>query len=196
MLGGIDPILVFTFASINANATANSAISAVPLIGDAILENLGVPIPLYLSEKLTGISVDTESIDITVDSNVQLNKVNNEAIVDQKGLNSILTVNMISTKSSLVLAALVAFTDVIFSRLVSKSAKISYIHGSTIVLNALLHSFTMRQREGSDLVDVVLQLEKSNITPVTPGKDINAPSIGKKVATEIPGLSDALARTA
>ncbi len=67
MLNGIDPIIIFGFKKLPPSVAANPA---VPTAGSGGLP-FDLPfIPIYLSEKLTGILIDSEDKNLDVDTTV------------------------------------------------------------------------------------------------------------------------------
>lgn len=186
MLGGINPILIFTFTNpkdLDTKAKDQAAgipdkekdqestLGEIAKFGKDFIAPLlsGIPIPIYLSEAVTGIFVSDESIDINADTTVQASASNKSGVLDQKPLESVFRVELVSTRQSLVLASLIALSDIVFTRLVSKTYSISYVNGSTIVLGALLRTFSAKQSPDNTKVDVTIELTKTvKTTGVTP----------------------------
>jgi len=156
MLNGIAPLLVFTFT----NDEAINAVKSVPLVGNFLAENVGLPIPLYLDEYLTGIYVQGESKAIDIETKPEARNDGEDPIVNQRLLNSVTTVTMVASKKGVLLMTLLAFADVILSRVVSKQYKISYFNGPTIIINGLLHGFTTQQGDNDDLVRIEMLISK------------------------------------
>lgn len=168
MLNGVAPIIIFHFNPLIVQNLL-SGFAGIPVIG-GVLSNLGIPIPIYLDQNLTGIYVDTETKAIDVTSDVQISydpKV--ASAVDQRGLNNIVTINLFASKTSIMLSVLLAMNDMIFQRLVSKTYSISYLNGTTTIFNGLLHGFSTSVGSDDDLIRIVMQIEKSNLKPPTPG---------------------------
>lgn len=158
MLGGLAPLIVFRFFS----NKATQFLSEIPVIGNFAAENLGVPIALYLDENTTGIFVIDESKSIDIEENVKGKDSKTKPIVDQKALNSIITVNMVASKDSTVLSSLWALNDMVFSRIVSKEYSISYFNGPILILNGLLHAFETSTDNDTNKVNIRLQISKAN----------------------------------
>src|SRR4051812_34876723 len=102
MLNGIAPIIIFTFPPM-IGIDLSKFLKGIPLIGDA-LGNIGLPIPIYLDEGLTGIFVDSESKSIDIDTDITPKYVTapggaitSTNLVNQSGLNNLVTVNMIAS---------------------------------------------------------------------------------------------------
>lgn len=166
MLNGVAPILIFNFMP-QLTTTLFKGVAGIPILKD-ILPNIGIPMPIYLDENLTGIYVESESKAIDIDTNVQARYDGKAPSVDQRGLNSLITVNMIANRDSIMLAVLLSMNDIIFQRVVQASYNISYLNGTTTVFNALLHGFSTQQGSDDDLVRIVLQLSKANQSKPNP----------------------------
>lgn len=181
MLNGVAPILIFSF---KPELTANlfKGVAGLPVLGD-VLPNIGIPIPIYLDENLTGIYVDSESKAIDIDTNVQARYDGKPPSVDQRGLNNLITVNMFANRESVMLAVLLALNDMVFQRVVQASYNVSYINGITTVFNALLHGFSTQEGSDDNLVRIVLQLSKANQSKPNPA---NLTSVLPKITGATP----------
>lgn len=162
MLGGLDPLIVFSFPLLPVGSPAANAIAGIPLVGETILANVAIPIPIYLSENLTGIFVQSESRSIDIDTDNQARKDGKGIITNQKGLDSIVTVEMVAKKDSIPLIILLSTCDMIFTKVVSKEYSVSYFNGATNVFNGLLHGFQTQADTDTDLLKITLQISKSN----------------------------------
>jgi len=166
MLGGIAPILIFTFPPL-LGIDLSKILSGIPLIGDS-LSGIGVPIPLYLDEGLTGLYVESETkaIDIDTDITPIYRKTTNEITnyVNQSGLNNIITVNMLASRDNVFLAVLLALNDMVFERVVQTKYRVSYFNKSILLFGGLLHSFSTQASNNDDLLRITLQIQKSKKT--------------------------------
>lgn len=171
MLNGIAPVLIFTFPVVPKSPAFN-ALSGIPIIGKALADNVGVPIPLYLDEQLTGIFVDTEETDLDIETTVEAKDNNNQPDVRQRGLDNIVSINLVASRDSVILAALIAFSDIIFQKVVSQEYSVSYLNGPTTVFNGLLHKFRSSVEADTDLMRISLQLSKAGKAKPTPGPNI------------------------
>lgn len=166
MLNGIAPILIFAFPPI-LGVDLSKILGGIPLIGDS-LSNTGIPIPIYLDEGLTGIFIESESHSIDIDTDITPKYVTNTAgitttsLVNQTGLNNLVTINMLASRDSLLLTVLLSLTDMIFSRVTSGKYQIHYINKGTVVFGALLHSFQTSQTSDDTLLKITMQLQKNN----------------------------------
>ncbi len=170
-LGGIAPLLIFTYPeNIAALSPVFNALSGIPLVGDLVSPLNGIPIPLYLSEELTGIYVDTESKNIDIETNPQVRYDNKAPTVYQRLIGSSVSVNILASKDSIILPAFLALIDLIVPRLVSQNYKLSYINGSTVILNGLLQGLNTSQGADDDLIRITLQIQKNDqrVLPANP----------------------------
>jgi hypothetical protein len=165
MLGGIAPILIFTFPSI-LKVPGFNALSGIPIIGDEFINGLGVPIPIYLDERLTGIYIDREGKNIDIETN-PLQTSDNRIVYTQRGLGSITTVNLLAKKDAILLSSLLAFFEMIFARVVSQEYQITYLNGVTTIFNGLLHGVSTDQGADDDLLRITLQISKGKLNSPT-----------------------------
>jgi hypothetical protein len=176
MLNGLAPILIFYFP-FKLKLPTDNALEGLPLKEPTeepgLLAQLsaaataGIPIPLYLDEKLTGIYIDSESKSMDVETTVQVREDTKKAIVDQRGINSLVTLHMIARKDSILLSVFLALNDLIFSKIVAQEYSITYMNGSTVVFGGLLHGFSSEPEAGTDLVRMTLQISKASQPPTT-----------------------------
>jgi hypothetical protein len=182
MLNGIDPIIIFHFYS---NPPTDDKFVGPPpptsLLG-GLFSQFGLPIPIYLSEKLTGIYVDDESkgIDIAtrVDAVVEKDGIEvNTPEVSQRAVDSTVTVNMFAVKDSIMLTAFLALADMILKRVASKEYGITYLNGSTTIFNGLLDRFSYTNGANDNLIRIEMVLSNAkkqaptlvpSVPPITP----------------------------
>lgn len=162
MLNGIAPIIIFTFPIETPGAISN-AISGIPLVGKTIIDNVGIPIPIYMDEKLTGIYVESESktIDIETTTEAKIGSTDTPD-VSQRGLSNSVTVNMVGLKTSVTLTALLALIDMVFQRVVSQNYNVTYLNGPTTIFNGLIDGFSVNADNDSELVSITLTMSKAN----------------------------------
>jgi hypothetical protein len=172
MLNGLDPIIIFNFKK---NTPIGAALSKIPVVADVIAA-IDLPvIPIYLSEKLTGICIDAESKSIEIDTNVDTLSSGGDPNVTQKGLSSTVKIEMIASRDSIGVALFGAMADLVFPKVTSKEYSITYLHGAVTVFAGLLHSFSINQQAENDLYRISLEL----IKPSTETKKPVVPSVGK-----------------
>lgn len=172
MLNGIAPIFIFTISPV---PKASNPLAGIPIVSDFV-ENIGVPIPIYLDEQLTGLYVDTEEKSIDIDNDVvAVNK--GGAKVFQNPLESMVTINLIGKKDSIALMVLLAMNDLIFSKL-KYGYGISYLNGPTAIFNGLLKTFATNMTADNDLIRITMQISKAKGNATT-----NALSAGQNTTT-------------
>lgn len=170
MLNGADPLLIFHFY----NKGVTDFLADLPF-GDTISDLVGVPIPIYLSERLTGIYVDTETrgIDVVtkVDAITEKDPLTLETLppeVTQTALDATVSVSMFANRNSVVLTAITALAETILSKLVTQEYGISYINGATVIFNGYLHRFQTSINRNDDLVRIDLTLSNAKKASPTP----------------------------
>lgn len=159
MLNGIDPIIIFQFSK-NVFAPGNSKVP----ITNSVLSKLPLPaIPIYLSESITGVYIDTEdkSIDIATDTESLL--LSPDPIINQRCINNVVKVTMLASVDSIGLTLFSALTDVVFPLVTSREYSITYMHGAIVVLQGLLHSFNITQESNSTLYHITMELIKPGV---------------------------------
>lgn len=184
MLDGIDPIFLFNFFKLTPELKAS--ISKIPVV-DSIVDAIGLPpIPLYLSERLTGICVSAESKNIDVQTDVETNKDATDPKVTQKPIGSTITIQLVASAGSLGLTILSAMMDVILPKLTSREYSITYLHGPITVFNGQLQSFAINQSTDNDMRTVVITLVRSSAKAAVPVAN-SIPAVSK-VTAAVPAL--------
>jgi hypothetical protein len=145
-------------------------LGGIPLVGDAF-SNAGVPIPIYLDENLTGVYIESESKSIDIDTDITPKYEQNPTgaivsttLVNQSGLNNLVTINMIASRDNLILSVLLALNDMVFTRVVSGKYSISYLNKSTLIFGGLLHSFQTSSSADDTLLKITMQIQKNDKT--------------------------------
>lgn len=185
MLNGIAPIFIFTISPV---PKASNPLAGIPIVSDFV-ENIGVPIPIYLDEQLTGLYVDTEEKSIDIDNDVvAVNK--GGAKVFQNPLESMVTINLIGKKDSIALMVLLAMNDLIFSKL-KYGYGISYLNGPTAIFNGLLKTFATNTTADNDLIRITMQISKAkgNATTNALSAGQNTTTLSAQVGTVSSGVS-------
>jgi len=170
MLNGIDPIIIFHFY----NKGVMDFLEDIPFVS-TVAEVVGVPIPIYLSETLTGIYVDSETrgIDVStkVDAITEKDPLTLEAEppeVSQTAIDATVSISMFATRDSIVLTGIIALAEMIIARLVTQEYGISYINGSTVIFNGMLHRFQTTINRNDDLVRIDLIISNAKKEAPTP----------------------------
>lgn len=174
MLGGVAPILIFTFPK----RLALSSASGIPLIGKFIAQNVGIPIPIYLDERLTGVYVQGESKTTTIETDAQQRQDGKGTVTSQRALQNDVTVNLFAKSDSVLLSVLLAMNDLIFKKVVSEEYSVSYLNGPTVILGGLLQRFDTTSGTDDNLLRIALQLSKAK-SPAAGGlADVNPLEVG------------------
>lgn len=160
MLNGVAPILIFSFEpNIAALNPLFNAIEGIPKIGKT-LAGIGIPIPIYLDERLTGLYVDTEAKNLDLDTEIKPRYDEKQPYVYQRLQNSSISVNLLATRDSVMLPVLLALSDMIIPKLVSGKYSLSYLNGSTVILGGLLQGLNTSEGADDNLIRITLQIQK------------------------------------
>lgn len=181
MLNGLDPIIIFQFSKKVPEVT--ELLAKIPLVSDIPTLVDQPPIPIYLSENLTGLFIDAESKSIDASTQIETKSDGSEVSVNQKGIASIVSIDMLANKNSLGLALIAAMADQVLERMSSKEYFITYLHGSTTVFRGLLHSYSMNQTADDDLLRIRIELSRGdskNLPNETPQK---LPTLNRSTGT-------------
>ncbi len=158
MLGGLDPILLFTFYKNSQDVTD----SKIPYANDLGLNRLALPpIPIYLSELATGVYIDSEDKSIDIETNIETLRTSSEGLFSQKGIGSTVSITMKANKNSLGLTLLSAVADLILAKVTSKEYSVAYLHGAVTIFNGLVHEFSINQTADTDLYEIKLTLMRA-----------------------------------
>ena len=166
ILTSVAPILIFTFPfdSDSVNPVFN-ALSGLPLLGDTVstaAKNLGIPIPVYLDEQLTGLYVVSENknVDIATEQNDAANST--KPFLTQKSISNTVSINLTGKTDSIFLAALLSLVDIAYPLLVKAKYRVSYLNGSTVIIGGLIQGITSQRSGDNNLVDVTLVIHKAD----------------------------------
>jgi len=167
ILAKVAPLIIFKIALTDPIVNTFKQAVGFPEAGfsaDAFLNAVnGLPIPIYLDEKISGILVDSVSHGIDIDTAVEGQNKATSLDVSQRIIDSTLTVSMTcNNKDSLVLTAILAFMDTILRKAVSRAYTLSFIHGSAVVIDGLLKSFTTNMNVDSEVVTISMVISKVN----------------------------------
>lgn len=158
MLNGTDPVIIFHLYKAEALAgdeTISLAATAKNLIT--------LPaIPIYLSEEITGLYVESEDRDITVQTATESTQAGEENQVDQKASGSMLNVELTAKRNAIGLSLFLALADLILPKVTSKEYAITYLNGSTTIFLGLFEGLTTTETKNDDLVKIQLKLSKAN----------------------------------
>lgn len=164
MLNGVDPVIIIQFASLAPKL--GSTISKIPILADYPDLIAMPPIPIYLSQKLTGLHIDTEEKNVDIQTATETATDGSAPQVDQKGISSVIAINLEARKDAVGLSLLSGLVDRIFNKVTSKEYSITYLHGPIIIFGGLLHSYGVSQEAGSELLRIKIEISKgSESTP-------------------------------
>lgn len=165
MLNGLEPIIIFSFFKKTTLSAAQ--LEALPLVSQVTEKFALPPVPIYLSDKLTGLYIESEdkSVDISTQNETL---TNGQLIINQKGIGNVITINMIANKSSIGVALLSAIVDVGFVKVTSKEYSVSYLNGPITIINGLLHSFSMSQDANTDMLNIKIELSRGGDVSPSP----------------------------
>lgn len=168
MLGGIDPIIIFNFP-IRLQDSILFATEGLPTEPPTFLEGIGIPVPVYLSESVTGIYVQNEnkSIDIETESYPK-NDSKKTMLTVQKALNNSVTIQLVANKNSVVLGVLLALSDIVFSKIAAKEYSVSYLNGPTTIFGGLLTGFSTQSDDNTDLLQITMTIWKTSQLRIVP----------------------------
>jgi hypothetical protein len=168
MLNGIDPIFIFNFEKLTPDLQA--AVADIPIVSKFASKIKLPPIPIYLSETVTGLYIDTEDKNINIETKPETLASGADPIVNQKGINSTVRINMKANKDSIGMTLLSAMADLIFNKVTSKEYSIYYFHGAITVFGGLLESFSISQNADNTLYEITVELSRSTVkTEAKPG---------------------------
>jgi hypothetical protein len=181
MLNGIAPIIIFNFKRNLGLSLGSLSTEGIPL-----LESLGTsiplpPIPVYLSEKITGVYPESETKSIDIETIANTTPDGGEPETEQNGLNSTVTISLLANSESVGLSILIALSDLIFQRVTSKEYSITYIHGAMTIFNGLLESFNVTQNTDNTLYRINITLSSANTKS----------SIAKAATIQVPKITGA-----
>lgn len=161
MLNGIDPIIIFNFSKLLPDL--KDAVSGSPILSK-VVDKIGLPpIPIYLSEKLTGIYIDSEDKSIEIETSTETTTDGKTPVANQRGILSTVRINMVANSDSLGMTLLSALADLIFQKVTSKEYSIYYFHGGVTVFGGLLHSFNITQGSTNTLYNITMELSRSTV---------------------------------
>jgi hypothetical protein len=164
MLNGIDPIILFNFFKLTPQVQAS--LSQIPIVSDIVSKVPFAPIPIYLSERLTGLSIESEDKSIDIDTTNETATNGADPLIFQKGLNSTVRINLIASRNSIGVTLISALADQIFKKVTSKEYSITYLHGAVTVFNGLLNSFNITQNSDNDLYNITIELVRPGVSTV------------------------------
>lgn len=160
MLNGLDPIIIFQFYKLSE---LPASIAGVPIVS-SVVDKIGfVPIPIYLSERLTGLMLDTQDKNIDIETTTEAVASGAQPVVNQKPINSTVRINLQANKDSIGLTLLSAMADLILPKLVSKEYAITYLNGAVTVFAGQLHSFNIQENSNDTRANITIELVRGGV---------------------------------
>ena len=180
MLNGLSPVLIFNI--FKRTETTQAILDSIPFLAKEDEKVPLQPIPIYLDEGLTGLYVDTEtkSLDIITENETLVSGAPPQ--VKQKGLQSIVSVNLLASKNSIGITLLSAMADFVFEKVTSQEYSITYLHGPITIFNGLLHGFSIDQNSNDDLYRINIEFSRSRNFTQEASKIPSVPSVPNPVA--------------
>lgn len=161
MLNGIDPIILFNFFELTPSL--EKTLQKIPIISKVVDKVDLAPIPIYLSERISGMYIDSEDKSIDIETTTETLADGSDPQVDQKGLASTVRINLVASKNSVGVTLLAAMADLCLKKVTSKEYSIDYLHGAVTVFGGVLHSFQISQVADNDLYNISIELSRSGV---------------------------------
>ena len=153
-----DPVLIFYFNPTAENAAAGKS---TPFI------------PVYLSEKLTGLYVDTERRRLAISTDnvvaVKTDKITQKKEygkleVQQKGETQAVEVSLLGNRDSIGLNLLLPLLQTIYDKVIAvEDYRIAYFHKNVLIFNARLSTLDIHESSENTLVGIDIGLEVSQL---------------------------------
>ncbi len=197
MLNGVDPLIIIVL-----KVAPPTDLLGIPL-PDAITNLVGlvgIPIPIYLAERpraalgkampggaggkllsQSAIIVESESRSIDIETSVEaqtaldpLTGLTASPKVTQRAVDTQVTVNLVASRDSILITALVAMMEFLVSRLVSREYSIHYINKSTVIFGGLLNRFStsINPNEDKIQIEMVISTAKKELPTAPPVKEV------------------------
>ena len=186
MLGGLDPVIIFEFST-KIDRTPTGVDGKIPVAGQRTFEFIPLPpIPIYLSENLTGLFIDKEdkNIDIGTDTETFYNTAaviaagGSSTDIVQKGVASGVKITLSCKKDSIAMMLMSAVIDQIYDKVTSKAYSITYLHGATTIFRGVMHSFSVSQDSQTDKMEVNIELSRGAKQPTPSNAPVTVPASG------------------
>lgn len=158
MLNGIEPIIIFQLYKLTPNA--ETTLAKVPLTSGSKTKSTFAIIPIYLSESITGIFIESESKNIDVDTEQNSLSSGEGGPVNQKTLGSVTTITMKAKQGSVGLTILLALSELILDKVTSQEYEVTYMHKGVTIFGGLIHGFSYEQGTDDDLYRIKLELSR------------------------------------
>lgn len=144
MLNGLAPVLVYTYKLVDTSFS---------VLGYEV-PSIGLPIPIYLDEKITGIMGEGASNKISIETAT----INNQTYTRQVGND--VSVKLRCRNNNLVGQTLIAILSEAFKYTSADKYSISLYYDSTFILDAYLKDFYSRPIDNTDMREIGITLSK------------------------------------
>lgn len=178
-----DPVLLIYFAN---TLTPQQ-------IADKTGNLYSTPIPIYLSEKLTGLYVDSEKkgLSISTENIVEIDKTtkNRSGLkVQQKGETQTTDISIVGRRDSVGLNLLLPMLQTIYDQvLATKDYRLAYFHNNVLIFNARLANLSINQNRDNNLVTIELSLEVAPTQEKEAEEPIKKLGVGSKNVPTLAG---------
>lgn len=152
MLNGLAPVLIYQYQPIDTSFS---------IFGFKV-PSVGVPIPIYLDEKLTGIMGEGASNKISIETAT----INNQTYTRQ--VSNDVNIKLRCRNNNLVGQTLLGILGEAFKQTSEDKYSISLFYDSTFIIDAYLKDFYSRPIDNTDMREIGITLAKKykNKTPI------------------------------
>lgn len=165
MLNGLYPVMIFNFSKLSQST--QESLAKIPIVS-SIVDKIGLPpIPIYLDEKITGLAIASEEKAIEIQTTTETLTSGEKPEVNQKGINSTVTINIEASANSLGITLFSALADQIFDKVTSKEYSITYLHGAVTIFNGLINRFTISQGNNETKYYITIELVRVGFETIT-----------------------------
>jgi hypothetical protein len=175
MLNGIDPVIIFQFSKLADTGFAEQ-LGRIPVVSEIPTLIEQPPIPIYLSETLTGIYIDSEDKNVDIQTETETKTDGSDPDVAQKGIGSVTSINLVAKKNSLGLSLLSAMIDLIYEKVTANEYAITYLNGPVTIFRGKLTSYSVNQNASNELLTIRIEItrgqkqpQKTDPVPTVPG---------------------------
>jgi hypothetical protein len=184
MLNGLDPIIIFSFSK----RLAELVEIQLPIATQKVVKIPLAVIPVYLSEAITGVYIDTEAKNIDIET-AMTGLISAESLVSQKPLASITTINLIASANSIGLTILLALSEQLIDLAVAGGCEVTYMHKAITVFGGLIHSFSIDQGSSDDLYKIKIEVSRGSTSKSLTVKDTSTTRLSSTGETPAAGAS-------
>lgn len=164
MLNGLDPIIIFQFTKLLPRD--QELLSKIPLsyFNERPTDRITFPpIPIYLSERLTGLYIVSEDKTIDIQTSVEPATDGTQPTTTQKSINSIVRINMRASRDSIGLTLLSSVADLLIPKVTAREYEITYLNGPVTVFGGVMNSFQVTQNSNNTLYEISVELVRTRI---------------------------------